>query len=77
MTDSEIDAAILSSTNHDWKKVALVIGRTVKCLYGELSGDEEKHDRIAARIESLVAQGRLQGQGNLKRWRNSEVRCPD
>jgi hypothetical protein len=76
MTDSEIDAAVLSSAEPSWSKVAMVICRTMECLLGELPGDEKMNDRIAARIESLVAQGRLQGRGNLERWRHSEVRCP-
>jgi hypothetical protein len=31
---------------------------------------------IAARIAALVAAGRLASQGDISRWRHSEVRLP-
>jgi hypothetical protein len=31
---------------------------------------------LAARIEALCNEGRLESQGNLSNWRHSEVRLP-
>jgi hypothetical protein len=72
MSDSRIDEAIAETR---WKKVALIISRTSETSAGDLTeGDAE---RIAQRIEALVGKGRLLAQGNIKRWRFSELRLPD
>jgi hypothetical protein len=75
MSDSRIDEAILSVAETRWQKVALIISRTSETSAGDLTeGDAE---RIAQRIEALVGKGRLLAQGNIKRWRFSELRLPD
>jgi hypothetical protein len=72
MSDSRIDEAIAETR---WQKVALIISRTSETSAGDLTeGDAE---RIAQRIEALVGKGRLLAQGNIKRWRFSELRLPD
>lgn len=76
MAESEIDTAILSCADPAWKKVALVISQTSQRIQGQLPDNGETRDSIAARIESLVAQGRLLGKGNLHHWRQSEIRRP-
>ena len=38
--------------------------------------DEAGRKIIASRIEALVQEGRLAAQGDLKKWRHSEVRIP-
>ncbi len=49
----------------------MVIGRVLNTLPEEEGAEE----RVAARIEWLVSQGRLEAQGNLELWRHSEVRA--
>jgi len=76
MTDSEIDAAILASIEVRWQKVAMVIGRAGQILYSDPPDGDEAQKKIAARIEVLVQTGRLRAQGNIKRWRFSEIKQP-
>lgn len=52
----------------------MVISRTAKGHHGGDLDGEELCRRIARRIEALVAKGRLQGRGNLKQWRHSELK---
>ena len=74
MNVPEIDAAIMDSVNESWSKVAMVIVRAEDVL-GQIAPDREESMRVIAnRIESLVGSGKLISQGNLSKWRNSEVR---
>ena len=76
MNVSEIDAAIMDFVNESWSKVAMVIVR-VEDVLGQIAPDrEESMHVIANRIESLVGSGKLISQGDLSKWRNSEVRKP-
>jgi hypothetical protein len=70
----EIDDAILSAVSDRWQKVAMVIVTVSGKGLGE--ADRSEYDDIAARIEALIEQGKLQCQGNPKWWRRSEVRLP-
>lgn len=74
MSTSEIDKAILSVSHPSWRKVAMIIGKAARVEGVGVPDDEAGHKIIASRIEALVALGRLTAQGNLKRWRFSEVR---
>ncbi len=76
MNTSRIDEAILSVAQPHWRKVAMIIGKTADVDGVGVTDDDEGHEIIAARIEALVGEGRLVAQGNLKKWRNSEVRLP-
>jgi hypothetical protein len=60
--------AVLSEADGRWQKVAMVVGR-IGIKFG---GDYL--EPAARRIEALVQEGRLESQGNLKKWRSSEVR---
>jgi len=64
-----IDGLILSSASERWQKVAKIIR-----LVSERAADETKFEMIAERIRSLVAEGKLQGTGDLTRWTHSEIR---
>jgi len=70
-SDEEIDRIILAHCREQWLKVARVIGDTCERL-----GDPSIPESIAHRIEALVKAGKLESQGNLARWRFSEVRLP-
>ena len=76
LNNSQIDEAILSVTPTSWRKVALVIGITAKYLGDNLPKGDIGLDLVADRIEALVHDGRLLAQGDLKKWRHSEVRKP-
>jgi hypothetical protein len=75
---AQIDELILSFARTDWRKVAMIIGRVLfHCRDTGLSIDHDDFDlRVAERIVALVEAGKLQAQGNLSRWRHSEVRLP-
>ncbi len=69
-----IDSLVLSFAKPRWQKLAMLIYR-VASHNGNLSSEAEL-DSIAMRIEKLVELGKLEAQGNLRRWRHSEVRLP-
>jgi hypothetical protein len=77
MTDSEIDDAIIAATWPRWGKVARVLCDVKESLGGAIPEGDVGYHLIANRIELLVQAGRLVAQGDLKRWRNSEVRLPE
>jgi hypothetical protein len=71
----EMDGMILSAATHCWTKLAMIIGRVlIKC---ESRGIPASEQDVANRIYGLVRAGKLEGEGDLSRWRNSEVRRPD
>jgi hypothetical protein len=70
----QIDEVILSVTQASWRKVAFVIAKVADAM--GLEGDAAC-DLIAKRIEILVGDGRLLAQGNINKWRHSEVRKPN
>jgi hypothetical protein len=77
MLETELDQVILSFCSERWQKVAKIIGNTLKALEPRdisINGAAEKVDE---RMAALVGSGRLEAQGNIKRWRYSEVRLPD
>ena len=74
MNNSQIDEAILSVVGERWTKVARVIAEVGKAMGGSLASQIENYEAIAQRIEALVSDGRLSAQGNVKKWRFSEVR---
>jgi hypothetical protein len=76
LSDSQIDEAILFVTPISWRKVARVIVMTGEILGDNLPKGESGLDRVADRIEALIHDGRLLVQGDIKKWRHSEVRKP-
>jgi hypothetical protein len=74
---SELDELILSFCDARWRKVARIFGNTMQVLEDrgiQISGGVA--DALDARMEALVKSGRLEAQGNIRRWRFSEVRLP-
>jgi hypothetical protein len=79
MNDDAIDQAILSmlsAAKGRWRKVAMVIGRVAEGIGSDLQDDDARYELVARRIEALVDDGRLVAQGDIKKWRFSEVRRP-
>jgi hypothetical protein len=76
MTSRELDEAILASVGPKWTKVAMVIARAVEAASLSDAGAPDDLNVFAERVESLVAGGKLEGQGDLRDWRHSEIRKP-
>ena len=76
MTSSEIDSAVLAVTEVHWRKVAMIIMKTAERLGPGLALGDAGYNMVVARIAALVAAGRLVSQGDISRWRHSEVRLP-
>jgi hypothetical protein len=77
LSDVQIDEAILSVTEASWRKVAFVIIKVADTMGSDLPGGDAGYNLVAKRIEFLVGGGRLLAQGDLKKWRHSEVRKPN
>jgi hypothetical protein len=76
-SDVRIDEAILSVTERSWRKVALIIGRVAEKMGSQLPEGDRGYNLVAEHVESLVQSGRLLAQGDIKKWRHSEVRTPN
>lgn len=60
---------IFSETCEHWLKVARIIGRV-----SDRMPNGPHFEEIAARIQALVNDGKLEAKGDLSRWGYSEVR---
>ena len=67
--DNAWDDLILAETREHWLKVARIIGRV-----SDRVPNGPHFEEIAARIQALVNEGKLEAKGNLSRWLYSEVR---
>lgn len=72
--ESEIDAALLASIGFTWTKVAMVLARASKLPGLVFESRNEEFSELAARLEKLVASEAVVARGDLKQWRESEVR---
>jgi hypothetical protein len=77
LSDLQIDEVILSVTEASWRKAAFVIIKAAKTMGSDLPEGDAGFNLIAKRIEILVRGGRLLAQGDIKKWRHSEVRKPN
>jgi hypothetical protein len=73
-SSARLDELILTVVTRKWQKVALVIIRASHVSAN--SGFKTSDGELAARIEVLYKDGRLESLGNLSNWRRSEVRLP-
>jgi hypothetical protein len=69
-----IDRALLGNTLERWRKVAMVVGKTMMELEERRAGIPDTF--YARRVRHLVETGSLESQGNLAYMRFSEVRRP-
>lgn len=67
-----IDSSLLAECSPVWRKVAMVVGQTMRKLETEFPDLSDGH--YALRIVSLVGEDRLISQGDLDYMRSSEVR---
>ena len=77
LSDLHIDEVILSVTEASWRKVASVIIKVAGTIGSGLPEGDAGYNLVAKRIEILVRGGRLLAQGDIKKWRRSEVRNRD
>jgi hypothetical protein len=75
--DLQLDEVILSVTEASWRKVAFVIFKVADTIGSDLPEGDAGYDLVAKRIEIFVRGGRLLAQGDIKKWRHSEVRKPN
>jgi hypothetical protein len=69
-----IDRALLANTHRHWRKVAMVVGKTMGELTNRRHGIPDTY--YAQRVRKLVEDRALESQGNLAFMRFSEVRLP-
>ena len=70
-SDEALRAHIVDCCETNWKKMAMILTRVQNKSGGSFDIQE-----IAVTISKMVELGELDAQGNLERWRNSEVRLP-
>ena len=73
MTPDLVDQAILACCKPQFLKVARILGDVAVALKVPIDVDRDL-DFISDRIKALVKAGRLESQGDLDRWRYSEIR---
>jgi hypothetical protein len=70
--EGDIDAAIFEALTPRLQKTSMVITKTAeRCK--ELTAPN-RFEIIAARIVALAEAGRIEGAGDLRMWRHSEIR---
>jgi hypothetical protein len=78
VSENDLDAIIFSVVKTQWLKVARVISDAMKAIEARnLPVDaDEIIQAVGARVIWLDEAGRLESQGDLRKWRFSEVRLP-
>jgi hypothetical protein len=75
VSEKDIDAIIFLVMKPRWRKVAAVVGDALgRCRQ---LGLEISDEALAARLQALAEAGRIEGIGDLRKWRFSEVRLKD
>jgi len=75
VTEQQFDEIIFSVMKPTWRKTAMMVS-LVMDLCKEL-GFSIDHETIAARLKVLSDSDRIEGIGDLRMWRHSEVRLKD
>lgn len=69
------DGLVVWAARPDWRKVARIMADVLNAC--RRNGVVTNEDSIAESIRLMVEHGKLEAQGDLSRWRHSEVRLPD
>jgi hypothetical protein len=72
LTEADFDAVILSTLSQHWRKVASIVIRVVEKY--EHTHPAVTYEIVAARLEALRGADLIDAQGDLRKWRFSEVR---
>lgn len=75
MNEEELDTLILGVMDEEWTKIAVIISRVYDAV-DEAHQTKTLGQEIAQRIYILVDNGALHCQGNMRRWRDADVRLP-
>jgi hypothetical protein len=70
--DDTIDKLVLAAAGNEWVKTAVLISKVFDAP--ALKGIDGLGQIVAERIYILVDHGRLEAKGNMRRWRDSEIR---
>jgi hypothetical protein len=71
-TSVDLDSLILGCATQEWQKVTMLIAATVDATKAQAV--EVTAQTIAGHIYALAESGKLEGKGNIRRWRTSEIR---
>lgn len=71
--NDQIDALILAAAGEEWMKVALIISAVFDAP--GFDKDQLSAQDVAERLYILVDNGQLAVQGNMRRWRDGEVKA--
>jgi hypothetical protein len=70
--ETDLDSAIFSALSSRWQKTAVVLTKVLqRCKTLGLPVDLQV---LGARIQALAEADRLEGEGDLRKWRYSELR---
>jgi hypothetical protein len=72
VSEPELDALILSLLEPNWRKTAVIVGKAFEL--SKANGWPLDFKTFGARIQYLADRGQLDSQGDLSKWRHSEVR---
>jgi hypothetical protein len=72
--NEKIDSLLLEAANEHWTKVAVVIAKVFDAPGFEVTQADGK--AVAERLYILVDNGALDVQGNMRRWREADVKLP-
>jgi hypothetical protein len=75
LTEAEFDQVIHSTMSRYWRKVARIVSDVVERY--ERHGLKISYEMVAARLQALSDSGIIEGVGDLRMWRFSEVRLKD
>jgi hypothetical protein len=71
-TAIDLDTVILTCATPEWQKVTMLIAATVDATKAQAV--DVTAQTIAGHIYALAESGKLEGKGNIRRWRTSEIR---
>jgi hypothetical protein len=79
VSEKDIDDIIFSELKPHWLKVAMVLAQAFdRCEERDLPIPREgRHEIFGARLRELADTDRIEGAGDLRKWRHSEVRLKD
>jgi hypothetical protein len=72
VSEADVDAILLSCLKPQWRKMAMIVIHAVKRSQ-ELALPISA-EMFGARLSALAEAGRIRSQGDLRKWRHSEVR---
>jgi Protein of unknown function len=72
VSETDLDSAIFSVLKSQWQKTAAIISRAWN--RSETLGLPVDIEVVGVRLQALAEAGRLESQGDLRKWRYSEVR---